>query len=112
MQPWNVSVLAQEAGRAALKEAGYVKETMEKICREKIYLLENLKELPLKIYASKANYIFFYGPENFQKQCLEQKIYIRDCSNYEGLGAGFYRIAVRTRAENEALLQVFKRLLE
>lgn len=112
MQPWNVSVLAQEAGRAALKEAGYVKETMEKISREKIYLLENLKELPLKIYASKANYIFFYGPENFQKQCLEQKIYIRDCSNYEGLGAGFYRIAVRTREENEALLQVFKRLLE
>lgn len=112
MQPWNVSVLAQEAGTAALKETEYVKETMEKIRRERSFLLENLKKLPLKMYASKANYIFFYGPENFQEQCLAQKIYIRDCSNYVGLGRGFYRIAVRTREENEALLQVFKRLLE
>ncbi|MDY5882386.1 MAG: threonine-phosphate decarboxylase, partial [Roseburia sp.] len=33
---------------------------------------------------------------------------IRDCSNYQGLGKDYYRIAVKTRQENERLIAVMR----
>lgn len=111
MQPWNVSVIAQEAGIAALKEESYWQRSREKVWEERAYLLKKLKEMKLQIYGSKANYIFFRGPEGLKEFCLERGISIRDCSNYEGLSSGFYRIAVRTRQENEKLLEVFTKIL-
>lgn len=110
MQPWNVSVIAQEAGIAALKEEVYWQKSREKVRKERAYLLGQLKEMKLQIYGSKANYIFFRGPEGLKELCLKQGISIRDCGNYEGLSAGFYRIAVRLREENEKLLQVFTKI--
>ena len=112
MQPWNVSVVAQEAGMAALKEETYVKESMKKIRKEREILLEGMKKLGFFTFASEANYIFFKGPEDLQEKCLEKGIYIRDCSNYRGLRNGYYRVAVRTGEENEELLKVFKQILE
>ncbi len=107
MQPWNVSVIAQEAGIAALREEAYWQSSWEKVREERDYLLKEMKQMGLQIYGSKANYIFFRGPEGLREFCLSQGISIRDCSNYEGLSSGFYRIAVRLREENEKLLQAF-----
>ncbi len=111
MQPWNVSVLAQEAGVAALKEKEYVKETLDKIRIEKEWLLGKLKKMELFCYPSKANYIFFKGPLHLKEKCLEQGIAIRDCSNYLNLEEGFYRIAVRRREENQRLTEVLEYIL-
>lgn len=111
MQPWNVSVLAQEAGIAALKEKEYVKETLSKIKAEKEWLLEKLRKLELFCYPSKANYIFFKGPLHLKENCLKQGIAIRDCSNYPNLEKGFYRIAVRKREENERLTEALEYIL-
>ncbi|MFR4897020.1 MAG: threonine-phosphate decarboxylase, partial [Blautia hansenii] len=65
---------------------------------------KGLKARGLRIYGSKANYIFFQGPENLREDGLKQGISIRDCSNYVGLGEGYYRVAVRTKEENKKLL--------
>lgn len=43
---------------------------------------------------------------------MDRGISIRDCGNYEGLGEGFYRIAVRTREENEKLLKTLHEIME
>lgn len=112
MQPWSVSTLAQEAGIAALKETEYVSQTLQNIRKERAVLLEGIKNLGMKVYSSKANYIFFRGPKRLTEKCLEQGIMIRDCSNYAGLSEGFYRIAVRKRDENEKLLQVLQKIIE
>ena len=37
--------------------------------------------------------------------CVRKNVLIRDCSNYPGLGKGFYRVAVRTHEENEQLIR-------
>ena len=112
MQPWNVSVVAQEAGIAALKEETYVKESMAKIRKEREKLLEGMGKLGFFTFASEANYIFFKGPWNLQEKCLDKGIYIRDCSNYRGLRKGYYRVAVRTKEENQKLLEVLEQILE
>ena len=69
-------------------------------------------ELHLKVFNSETNFILFYC-ERLPVQKLEKKeILIRDCSDYEGLGEGYYRIAVRERKDNEILIDALKEILE
>lgn len=107
-QPWSVSVPAQMAGIAALKEEEYVTQSLNVISKEKDFLICELEKLNIRVYGSKANYIFFQADENLYKKCLDKGILIRNCSNYNGLGNGYYRIAVRTHDENSALIEVLK----
>lgn len=107
-QPWAVSILAQEAGIAALKEEGYVKSSMENLRKERKYLLEKISAMGFTTYDSKANYIFFKGPEDLYEFCLNKGILIRDCSNYEGLQVGYYRVAVKRREDNVKLIETLK----
>lgn len=110
MQPWNVSVVAQYAGVAAIQEKEYVRRTKEIVEEEKIFLLTKLKPFVDKIYGSAANFIFFRAREDFGALLLEKGILVRDCSNYPGLSKGYFRIAVRTREENKRLLAAVKEL--
>lgn len=109
-QPWSVSIPAQTAGIAALKETAYVRESRALIRQERAYLKEALQELGFQLYGSAANYIFFHAWEGLAGACEARGILIRDCSNYEGLGQGYYRIAVRTRPDNEKLINLFQEL--
>lgn len=110
-QPWNVSIPAQAAGVAALKETAYVEKARQLIQKENTFLKQALHKLPLHIYDSQANYIFFKGPPDLYEKCLTRGILIRSCSNYPGLSQGFYRIAIRTHEENESLIQVLQQIL-
>jgi threonine-phosphate decarboxylase len=107
-QPWNVSIPAQLAGIAALKEVDYVKNSLELIRSERGYLVEELNKLGFRVFGSKANYIFFQAVGGLTSYCFEKGILIRDCSNYRGLGEGYYRIAVRNHNENIQLIQVLE----
>ena len=124
-QPWNVSVPAQEAGIAAAQEPGFLERTRAALWEEKKFLLERLviyqhwsrgsKGEPedgffLKIYGSSANFIFFQSVEGLGEAFREYGILIRDCSDFEGLGKGWYRIAVRGRADNKLLLDALDKI--
>jgi threonine-phosphate decarboxylase len=114
LQPWNVSVLAQNCGIEALKDCDeYIKETKSYLTRERDYLkkeLQKLENLKIQIYGSQANYLFFKGPEGLYERALAEGFLIRDCANYRGLGTGYYRISVRRHEENERLIAWLKRL--
>ena len=111
-QPWNISVMAQAAGIAALKEDAYVEEGRRIVFQEAPRLMKEMESLGLKVYPSQANYLFFRGPEGLFEACVRQGVLIRDCSNYPGLEKGYYRTAVRTRQENEKLTAALKAALE
>ncbi len=108
LQPWSVSVPAQRAGAAALKETEYVRRTQALVRQERRFLREGIGRLGGRVYGSKANFIFFQGPEDLAEFCLARGILIRDCRNYRGLGPGCYRVAVRSREENSRLLEVLR----
>lgn len=109
-QPWNVSVMAQAAGIAALKEREYVQKGRELVFREAAFLKEELTKLGFKVYPCAASYIFFRGREDLFEQCVQKGILIRDCSNYEGLQQGYYRVAVRKHEDNCTLLRVLEEI--
>ena len=108
-QPWSVSLPAQQAGIAALKETDYLEKSLRLLEIEKSFLEMELKELGMLIYGSEANYIFFYSDRsNLFEICIEKNILIRDCSNYLGLTKGYYRVQVRNRKENALLISALK----
>lgn len=108
---WNLSVFAQYAGLAALEPSGYIAASVEMIAQEREYLTAELKKLGLRVFPSDANYILFQSRDReLHRKLLDKGILIRDCRDYHGLTAGFYRTAVRTRRENTALLRCLRNI--
>ena len=86
----------------------YLKRTREYIKKEKFWMTERMRKLGLNVWGSEANYIFFKGKAGLYKKALKSGLLIRDCSNYEGLTEGHYRIAIRSEEEDERLIHGWK----
>jgi len=113
-QDWNVSIMAQEAGKAAVKELDYLTKSFAYVTKQRQYMLRKLRELPgLKVADSLANYIFFKaeGPKDLPEQLKKRGFLIRSCANYHNLGAGYYRVAVKKQSENRALIKALTEIL-
>ena len=109
--PWNVSSPAQAAGVAALKEKEFVEITRAYIKKEKKFLYESLGQMGIPYWNSDANYIFFQAKEGLKEALLAKGILIRDCSNYQGLTKGYYRIAIKSAKENQMLIEALREVI-
>ena len=108
---WNVSLPAQVAGIAAMDQEGYLTASKVFVKTQREFLVKGLQKLGAKVYPSDANFILFqWKDETLYEKLLSHGFMIRDCSDYEGLGKGYFRIAVKNRMENEALLQTMETL--
>ncbi len=108
--PWNVSSLAQSAGVAALEEGEFLRRTVELVRRERSYLAGELTALGFRVCPSQANYLLLHGAAGLREKLLHRGIAIRGCGNYHGLDEGWYRVAVRSHGENEALIAAIRQL--
>jgi threonine-phosphate decarboxylase len=118
-EPWSVNTMAQAMGRACLADLEYMRRTRELIQRERRFLLEGLAALPgLAAFPGVVNYLLVkltrpgLTAAGLRERLLAHRIVIRDASNFRGLDARFFRIAVRGRAENERLLAALGKCLE
>lgn len=114
LPPWTVNTLAQAVGERALQDRAYQAATRE-ACRElRGELVRDLSAFSqLKVFPSLANYLFIKMTgggvaADLAAFCLERGVMIRNCCNYEGVDDSFFRIAVRTREENNRLVGVFR----
>ena len=103
-QPWNVSVLAQNAGIAALDEDKFAADTVSLISKEREFICTNFQKMNIKYWESDANYIFFMHKKGLKEELLNRGILIRDCSNYKNLTDGYYRIAIKSHKDNVKLI--------
>lgn len=111
-QPWGVSTVAAKCGIAALSCREYVAHSLMLIEQEREYLSTGLKRLGMKVHPSQVNYLLFECCNTGLKEALIRfGILIRDCSNYRGLGKGYYRIAVKCRGDNRYLLECMAEVL-
>lgn len=116
--PWNVNCLAQAAASAALTDKEHLKKTRELVRAERAYLTRELKRInSFKQYPADANFIFINIKESgftsaqLKGKMLEEGILIRDCSSFRGLDDYYIRVAVKTRQENERLLEAFAKVV-
>lgn len=112
-QCWGVSVLASEAGIAALKETEYKKRSIELVKRERIFLKRELEALGLTVWDGQADYLFFRAPKirDLYERLLPLGILIRRCGNYRGLDDTFYRAAVKAHEANVRFLDCLRQAL-
>lgn len=103
---WNISVFAQKAGWACAKEEEFLKETVGYVEKERLFLAIGLTRLGIRVISGEANFLLVYSEKDLYGILLGEGILIRNCRNFRGLSEGFYRIAVRTREENERLLDI------
>ena len=105
---WNLSVFAQRAGVAAIKEQEYVARAVVCIQTQRLFLCEELKAAGCNVFDSDADYLLFYSEKKLYELFLQRGILIRDCSNFRGLQRGYYRIAVKSEEQNRIFADVLR----
>lgn len=117
---WNVNLLAQKAGVAALRDVAYQEQSCELVAEERAWLYAALRKLPgMQVYPPSVNFILLNikatGKTSAElvAQMRKHGILIRDCANYPGLdGRSYVRVAVRTHAENMELVKALEECLK
>lgn len=124
--PWNVNLLAQKAGIAALADRQYQIKTRDFVDAEKDYLSSSLKQLDLgiRLFTPTVNFILMDIQKCRFKHCKSERttaaeaaaayrkkgVLVRNCDNYPLLGDTYLRIAVRTREENNRFVEITKEI--
>lgn len=120
---WSVNGLALTAGEAMFSPSekeqltAYEDRTRELNETERAWLCLQLEQLNVSVIPSETNYILCeiqqpWTAEKLQAALGKRGILIRSCAMYNGLGAGFFRLAVKDRAANEQLVQEMSAVLE
>jgi len=111
---WNISVLAEtasvECSNVLITDKSFLVSTLNTIDEERKFLINNLEGLVDKVYVSDTSYILTYSKKPLYELLLKEKILIRDCSNFEGLGEGYFRIAIKDHASNVVLINTLRKV--
>jgi threonine-phosphate decarboxylase len=116
--PWSVNTPALVAGLASLHDLNHRDATLRYVRQERTRLLEQLAGFPLlRVYPGDANFLLVeirgdMTARELQELLMGERIVIRDCGSFVGLTPHFFRVAVRTREENERLAAGVERSLK
>ncbi|MFK8184840.1 MAG: threonine-phosphate decarboxylase CobD [Phormidesmis sp.] len=114
--PWSVNSLAAAAGIAALKDTKFQQQSWDWLAEENPFLFEGLSRFEaLKPMKSSANFLLVHcqvSAIQLQARLLQRhQIYIRDCMSFDQLGDHFFRVAIKTRENNQRLLDAIADVL-
>ena len=109
-QPWNVNVVAQQAGIAALDEQVSLERSLHKTWIARGYLVVELRKLGYKPLPSETHFFLMKvgNAQEFRAALLKQGMLVRDCASF-GLPE-YIRIAARTLPECRKLIAAIKAL--
>jgi threonine-phosphate decarboxylase len=114
---WNVNLLAQAAGIAALspKNDTYRERTHQVIRQEQAWLMEQFAAISgIEAAEPSVNFILLdigstgQTASEFAARLRAKGILVRDCSNYPGLDGQHIRVAVRLHEENMRLIKAIR----
>ncbi|WP_052001771.1 threonine-phosphate decarboxylase CobD [Lyngbya aestuarii] len=114
--PWPVNVLAAAVGTAVLQDHAFQQHTWDWLSHARSQLVNGLTPLPgLRPYPGAANFLLVYSrqpvPELQMALLKRDRILIRDCLSFGELGQHYFRVAIRTEAENQRLLDAMTNIL-
>ena len=111
--PFNVNLVAQAAGAAALEDEEHVQLSRELVRVERPFLEAGLRELGATVVPSQANFVLadFPGRPGMAlfEDLLRQAVVVRPVAGYGFPNA--QRITVGTRAENQKVLTALRKVL-
>ena len=92
-----MSVFALEAGERCadyILDTDYVQRSKDKIRQLRDELTALLKNQGYTVFPSDTCFVLLKADKDLYRNLLEKKLLIRDCSNFDGLKEGYYRISV------------------
>ena len=119
-EPWRVNALAQIAASESLRDMAYIDRTLSYVQEERENLTLGLRGIPGFIpYPGSANYLLVQihpsldlTAADLQERLIPRGILICDCASFHHLGPFFFRVAVRSHKENQALLKALRQILK
>lgn len=114
-EPWTINALASLAGEILFEDERYAQQTYRWLAQEQAYLTTELAQFEdIQTFPPSANYLFFKhrtDDSNLQNALMQHGILIRSCSNYTGLNHQFYRVAIKSRGDNQRLIAALHQVL-
>jgi histidinol-phosphate aminotransferase len=110
---FSISVLAEAAGLAAIKDEEHVRRTLENNARGAAWLMERLAELGLRAVPTSANFVYFETEENadlVSQRMQAGGVIVRSLAPW-GIPNGI-RVTVGTPEQNGRFLQTLSRVVE
>ena len=104
--PFNTSLVAQAAARAALEDQEHVARSRESNSREKRFLADELRRRPVRTTPSVANFLLVHAEiagEELYRRLMRRGVIVRPMEGY-GYERSI-RISVGIRAENQRFLE-------
>ncbi|GAC1401418.1 MAG: histidinol-phosphate transaminase [Ktedonobacteraceae bacterium] len=108
---WNVSGIAQAAGKAALKDRKYLITTFDALAHERQAFFTALQDCGIRMIASSTHFCLLEvgDAHRVRQQLLLRKILVRDCTSF-GLPR-FIRVATRPEHDWQLLLAALKEIV-
>ena len=115
-QPWSINTLAGYATLAAFNDREFIENTKRTITKEKAVFSQMLTEIGLlHVFPSETNFLLVkilnpkFKSTWLREEMGRQGMLIRDCSTFIGLDDSFFRVTVRSSADNTKLVEGLKR---
>lgn len=116
IDPWWVSTVALEAGRAALDEDEFGAESCRVNAIARDQFAGALRSVGLEVLPSAANFLLAKLPRgsggDLQSWLESERILIRRCDSFDGLSDEFIRVAVGSNSDNERLVSLIEKWLK
>jgi threonine-phosphate decarboxylase len=110
IEAWSVSTVALEAGRATLSEEEYESQTHCINAKAREEFADALRDIGICVFPSAANFLMVRLPDGFGAELARwlepERILIRQCDSFRGLGDMYIRLAVRSHRDNLRLVSL------
>ncbi len=118
--PWPVNGIAIAAGTLLMSDSSFLKDWTNKVQNwvelEGEWLYNNLNSLAkIKAHPSSANFILIEGNDSLtstREKLSHQKILLRDCRSFDGLGEKWLRISLQSRRNNHRIINSLKSIIK
>ena len=114
-QPWSINGLAGFATLAAFKDTEFIENTKRTIAKERAAFAQMLSEIgELKVFPSETNFLLVkilnskLTATALREELAKEGMLIRDCSTFVGLDNSYFRVTVRSAADNSKLVSAMK----
>jgi threonine-phosphate decarboxylase len=114
-QPWSINGLAGAATVAAFKDTEFIEKSKRTITQEKAQFSKMLSEIEgLQVYPSETNFLLVkittpkISSTALRDELCKEGLLIRDCCTFMGLDTSYFRVTVRSSADNQRLVDALK----
>jgi len=118
-QPWSINTLAGFATLAAFSDKEFIENSKRTIAKERNEFAKMLNKIEgLRVFTSETNFLLVkilnpkFTSTGLREEMAKRGMLIRDCSTFVGLDDSFFRVTVRSGADNVKLVKAIEHVMK